>query len=125
MKGNIIHRGVNLKITLVFRSKYGEYHEYHTSLDDFSLVTRINGDFRLLKQSIKNFQKNIYPISTYLCEPTWERNLYPTLSRDKTPARVNNIMDFLQYSDGKNSLDEISKKIELKKQSVVKFIIFY
>ena len=115
--------GVNLKITSVFRSKYGEYPEYHTSLDDFSLVTKkgINGSFRLLKQSIKNFQKNIYPISTYLCEPHMgKRNLYPTLSRDKTPARIKNKMDFLQYSDGKNSLDEISKKIKLKKQSVVK-----
>ena len=42
-----------------------------------------------------------------------KRNLYPTLST-KHPKRVTrNYMNFLQYSDGKNSLEDISKLIKL------------
>jgi len=47
-------------------------------------------------------------------------NLYPTLST----KNINNIrdqyMDFLQYSDGKNTIEEISKKIKLNLGKVKK-----
>ena len=31
--------GIDLKITSIFRTKYGEFPEYHTSLDNFNVVT--------------------------------------------------------------------------------------
>jgi aminopeptidase-like protein len=47
--------GVDLKISSIFRSKYGEYPEYHTSLDNFDIVT-INGcleGFNVVKNQLK------------------------------------------------------------------------
>ncbi len=63
--------GVNLPITSIFRSKYGTYPEYHTSLDDFKLVTLkgVSGGFRVAKEAISIILKNIYPKSTTICEP--------------------------------------------------------
>ena len=107
---------VNLDITSVFRSKYGEYPEYHTSLDDFSLVTKkgIKGSFELLKRSISILLKQKIPIAKYKCEPQMgKRNLYPNLSTKKTSKFTNSLMDFLQYSDGRTNLKEISKKIRV------------
>ena len=44
-------------------------------------------------------------------------SLYPTVSSNtisvKTILKTRNYMDFLQYSDGKNNIEQISKKIKL------------
>ena len=63
--------GIDLPIASIFRTKYGNYPEYHTSLDDFNLVTLkgIKGGFRVAKEAINIILKNIYPTSNILCEP--------------------------------------------------------
>ena len=47
-------------------------------------------------------------------------NLYPTLSTKNINNIRNQYMDFLQYSDGKNTIEEISKKIKLNLSKVKK-----
>ena len=42
-----------------------------------------------------------------------KRKLYPTMSTLKRNKGVENLMNFLQYSDGKNTLENISKKIRI------------
>ena len=37
-----------------------------------------------------------------------EKKLYPTLSKKNTNYFSDSIMDFLQYADGKNNINEIS-----------------
>ena len=54
------------------------------------------------------------PKSRFLCEPQMgKRGLYPTLSTINDKKIITKIMDFLQYSDGLNSIEEISKKIKI------------
>ena len=58
--------------------------------------------------------KKIVPKNKILCEPQMgKRGLYPTLSTKKEKNITRNYMSFLQYSDGKNSLDEISKILNI------------
>ena len=47
-------------------------------------------------------------------------NLYPTLSTKNINNIRNQYMDFLQFSDGKNTIEEISKKIKLNLSKVKK-----
>ena len=115
--------GIDLGITSIFRSKYTEYPEYHTSLDNFDVVTLkgLTGGYNVAKNSIKIIQNNTYPISKILCEPQMgKRGLYPTLSVKSRRKETKKFMDFLQYSDGFNSLNKISKLINLDIKSTKK-----
>ena len=108
--------GIDLPISSIFRTKYGKYPEYHTSLDNFNLVTLkgITGGFKVAKTAIKILLKKIVPKNKILCEPQMgKRGLYPTLYSKKEKNITRNYMSFLQYSDGKNSLDEISKILNI------------
>jgi len=108
--------GIDLPISSIFRTKYGKYPEYHTSLDNFNLVTLkgITGGFKVAKTAIKILLKKIVPKNKILCEPQMgKRGLYPTLYTKKEKNITRNYMSFLQYSDGKNSLDEISKILNI------------
>lgn len=115
--------GIDIPISSIFRSKYGTYPEYHTSLDNFNLVTLngLKGGFKVAKTAVNILLKLKVPKTKILCEPYMTKyNLYPTLST----KNINNIrdqyMDFLQYSDGKNTIEEISKKIKLNLSKVKK-----
>ena len=52
---------VNLGIGSIMRTKYHSFPEYHTSLDNFKLVTTegLRGGFNLVKKAIKNIAENI------------------------------------------------------------------
>lgn len=108
--------GIDLKITSIFRTKYGEFSEYHTSLDNFKLVTLkgVKGGFKVAKESISILIDKIIPKNKIFCEPQMsKRGLYPTLSTKQRKNSSKNYMNFLQYADGNNSIEKISKKINL------------
>ena len=115
--------GVNLGITSIFRSKYGEYPEYHSSLDNFKIVTLkgCEGGFNVAKKSIELILNRIYPKSKILCEPQLgKRGLYPTLSKKNIYDNSMKYLDFLIYSNGTNSLEKISKLIKIELDTVKK-----
>jgi len=115
--------GIDLKISSIFRTKYGEYPEYHTSLDNFNLVTLKGcvGGFNVARKSIEILLERIYPKCKIMCEPQMgKRGLYPTLSTKNENKLTRSYMDFLQYADGTNSLEKISNLIKLDLNSVKK-----
>lgn len=107
--------GIDLPIATIMRSKYGEYPEYHTSLDDLiNVVTPdgLNGGFNALKMALDIIETNAYPKIEVFCEPQLgKRDLYPTLSTKESGAKVRAMMNLITYSDGSKSLLEISELI--------------
>ena len=84
--------GVDLKISSIFRTKYLEFPEYHTSLDNFKLVTLngCKGGFNVAKKSIQILLNRKYPKSKIICEPHMsKRGLYPTLSNSENQKSAN------------------------------------
>ena len=111
-----------MKITSVSRTKYGEYKEYHTSHDNFDLVTRkvYLVDIMLLR-SYRNYSQKILKVK-YCATFLTKKKLYPTLSRaDNKSIKATNFLDFIQYSDGNNSLEKISLliKVDIKKVKII------
>lgn len=106
--------GVDLPIATIMRSKYGEFPEYHTSLDDLNLVTPkgLIGGFNALKQAIEVIEGNFFLKSTVLCDPQLgKRGLYPTLSTKESTMQVRAMMNLISYCDGR-SLLEIAEIID-------------
>ncbi len=118
---------IELPIASIMRSKYGEYKEYHTSKDNFNLVTSkgLQGGFNVTKRAIEilmglNLKNQIhrkktksFPKNKIMCEPMMsKRKLYPTLGTINRSKKIKDIMNFLQYADGTNSLKNISQIIE-------------
>jgi len=114
--------GIDLKISSIFRTMYGKYPEYHTSLDNFNFVTLngCSGGFNVARKSIEILLERTYPRTKIVCEPQMgKRGLYPNLSTKKNKL-TQSYMDFLQYADGTNSLERISNIIKVNLNSVKK-----
>ena len=104
--------GVDLPIASIMRSKYLEYPEYHTSLDNLDFVTPegLGGGFNVLRKVIEAIESNCTPKVTVLGEPHLSKHgLYPTLSTRSTQKVVESMMNVIAYSDGKHSLLDIAQ----------------
>ncbi len=108
--------GVDLPVSEICRTKYNEYPEYHTSLDDFNIVTEkgLQDSFELYKKIIFIFENNYYPQANVYCEPQLsKRGLYPTISTRGLLSEVENMMNYISFCDGRHSILQISEKINV------------
>ncbi|MCH7775507.1 MAG: DUF4910 domain-containing protein, partial [Gemmatimonadetes bacterium] len=102
--------GIDLPVVSIMRSKYGEYPEYHTSLDDMSVISAagLAGAFALHRRTIEVLEANATWQATCLGEPQLsKRNLRDSLGGSRStlagPSRL--ISDILAMADG--SLDTL------------------
>lgn len=103
--------GVDLPIAIIMRSKYSEYPEYHTSLDDLTLMTPngLEGGFNALRETIKVIENDCRPLVTVLGEPQLgKRGLYPTLGTKSSDEATKIMMDLIAYCDGTCTLLDIA-----------------
>jgi aminopeptidase-like protein len=109
--------GIDLPIASIMRTKYGEYPEYHTSLDDLKNVVTIDGlegGYKAIKYAIEILENNKYPKIKVFCEPQLsKRDLYPDLSAKNIYGETDLLMNLITYSDGKKSLLEIAEILEV------------
>jgi aminopeptidase-like protein len=99
--------GVDLPVASIMRSKYGTYPEYHTSLDDLSVVSPsgLSGGIAAIAKAILAIEVNGRYRATVLGEPQLgRRGLYPTLGTRAGGSAVRRMMDVLAYSDGEHDL---------------------
>ncbi len=108
--------GIDLPVVSIMRSKYGVYPEYHTSLDNLSLISPqgLESAYNALQTCIRALEENYTYIATNLCEPQLgKRGLYPSLSTKKTADEVAKMMNLLTYADGNSDLLKIAEIIDV------------
>lgn len=108
--------GVDLPIASLMRSKYGEYPEYHTSLDNLDLITEtgLSGSIALLAKALTAIENNTVYRTTVLCEPQLgRRGLYPTLGTRAGSTSVRTLMNVLAYADGSHDLLSIAELLSV------------
>ena len=122
--------GIDLPIASILRTKYGEYPEYHTSLDNLNDVVTpkgLDGGYWALRRALELIEKNNFYKANVLCEPQMgKRGLYPSLSKKNSvknsvdESRL--IMNLLSYCDGEHSLIDIAEKINIPAWDLYKSI---
>jgi len=103
--------GIDLPIASITRSKYHEYPEYHTSLDNLNFVTQsgLEGSLNAYQKVIECIENNHIVQSTVLCEPQLgKRGLYPKFTTKDSVRDIKDMMNLIAYADGSNSLLDIA-----------------
>jgi aminopeptidase-like protein len=103
--------GVDLPVASIMRTRYQSYPEYHTSLDDLTLVTPsgLEGGFTAVQKVIHLLEGNRVYKATHPCEPQLgKRGLYPTLSTRGAGNTVRAMTNLLAYADGTRDLIDIA-----------------
>lgn len=118
--------GVDLPVCVVCRSKYGEYPEYHTSLDDLSLISPegLQGSYEVYMAIFHAIEYNAFYRVKCLCEPQLgKRGMYPSVSQKGSYDAVKSMVDLIAYADGKRDLIDISNIIHVPVSLLIPIII--
>jgi aminopeptidase-like protein len=113
---NYCSPGVELPVVAFTRSKYGEFPEYHTSLDDLSFVTPrgLAGSLDVLKKCVSILEGNKTYRLTCLGEPRLgPRGLYPSMNKPGSGYEedLTKLMNVIAYCDGNHSVLDIAERI--------------
>ena len=117
--------GVDLPICSIMRTKYNEYPEYHTSLDNFDVVTEkgLQGGINAVKQTLIIIERNINPKCKIICEPQLgKRGLYPTKSDKENYSRVQDMLNIISYCDGEHDIIDIANKCDIPYIKIMEYI---
>lgn len=116
--------GVDLPVASVMRSKYGEYPEYHTSLDNLDLITPsgLAGGFVALRRCIEVIEADRVYRTTVLGEPQLGRHgLYDNLGGRSVSGAALLRGDILAYADGTKSMLDLAEILGQPAWSLVPF----
>lgn len=109
--------GFNLPVGCLCRSMYGTYPEYHTSMDDKSVLSfnALEETVLLLRDVITaiELEAQYLNLAPYGEPQLGRRGLYPTLMSDLDRENsLERILYLLNFSDGKHSLLDIAQKMD-------------
>lgn len=108
--------GIDLPVVSLMRTKYREFPEYHTSLDNLDFVSPagLQGSFDLHRDCIELLERNRVYQMRCLGEPQLGvRGLYPTIATKESHRQVIDMLNFIAYADGTNDLIDISNAIQV------------
>ena len=107
--------GMRLPMVTLCRTKFGEFPEYHTSLDNLKDVVTPNGlqgGFTLVCRCIEAIEVNGFWRAVLPCEPQMgKRGLYPNTMSHEIPIDTENLMNLLTYLDGTQDLLNVADRI--------------
>ena len=105
--------GIDLPMISLMRSRYADYPEYHTSLDDLDHVVTpsgLHGGLELVFECIQYLESTPVLQATQLGEPQLgKRGLYHTLQGKSTPVTVMLTTDILAFADGQHDFSDIAE----------------
>ena len=117
--------GIDLPVCSVTKTKYGEYPEYHTSLDDLNFISPegLMETLELFLQIVQVLERNRTPKIKTLGEPQLgKRDLYPNTSTLKSNSSIREFMNVISFLDGRRNLSEIAEQLQISETEVLRIV---
>ena len=117
--------GADLPVCSVMRSKYGTYPEYHTSLDDLSLITPagLQGGFDVMRRCLEMLEVNHRWLTVMPGEPQLgARGLYPAVSSKGGARSVRTMMNALAYCDGDHDVVDLCEIVDAPSVEILRIL---
>lgn len=109
--------GVDLPMISLMRSRYADYPEYHTSLDDLDNVvtpTGLQGGFDLVREVLDTMESEPVYYAAQRGEPQLgRRGLYHVLQKKSTPEDVMLRTNILAYADGHHAITDMAELFDV------------
>ena len=110
---------IDLDFSSLMRSKYAEYKEYHTSLDDLKKVVTekgLKGSLKMYKVLAGLIEKERFPKSKFIGEPFLsKRKIYPNIGGFIHPKKIKSLLDYLSFCDGLTPSEKIAQLCKVKR----------
>lgn len=113
--------GVGVPMLSLMRTKYGSYPQYHTHLDDLSVITAsgLQGGLDLVRQCLREFEDSEYYLATVLGEPQLgKRGLYHSVHARTVADDVLLRTHVLAYADGMHSVIDMAEEFKVPAEVV-------
>lgn len=117
--------GIDLPVVSIMRSKYFEYPEYHSSLDDLNLISEkgLQESYDLYVELIRRLEKSFYPKVIVKCEPQLgKRGLYPSENVQEIASHVRDMRNLIAYADGSLEVEDLFQKAGVSTESGKKIL---
>ena len=105
--------GIDLPFVSIMRSRYADFPEYHTSLDDLERVVTpagLQGGFDAIRECIELLETEPVLVTTNFGEPQLgKRGLYHTMLNKYTSDEVMLRTNILAYADGQHSVADMAE----------------
>ena len=108
--------GVGIPMISLMRTRYGIYPEYHTHLDDLTVIspTGLQGGLDLVRDCLMEFEKSDYYLATVLGEPQLgRRGLYHGVHARTVDDVILLRTHVLAYADGMHSVTDMAELFEI------------
>jgi aminopeptidase-like protein len=108
--------GVDLPVISLMRTKYGVYPEYHTSLDDLTVITPsgLQGGLDLVRDCIRELESTTYYRTTVLAEAQLgRRGLYHSVHARTVADEVLMRTHLMAYADGTRSARDMAELLSI------------
>jgi aminopeptidase-like protein len=109
--------GVDLPMITIMRTRYGDFPEYHTSLDNLDFITQeaLEGTLLMHQKCINLLEQNKTWKTVLPCEPHLSKhNLYPDINKYQSDySEQVNILNFLAYADGNHNIVDLAQRINI------------
>ena len=117
-------QNLNLPFVTLCRSRFGDYKEYHTSLDNLNIISNksLNGSVKIVKKFVEEIQRNQIFIKDILCEPfLFKYNLISNVSKFEK-AKNRDVKNICAFTNKNIDTKELKNKFKINDTKLKKII---